>query len=139
MPSLRGSLKESGKLYGAWKTFELLMRAVPFSPKVLLAMVGAALMEEDWCQAAAYLLGFMCMLHTGELVGLRWGGVSFHKTPHRMVVKRGLTKGGYDEASPTRPLSGEDKPSHCVTLRSSPGHLDFLMGDARVAVSKHRA
>ena len=33
MPRLRGCLKESWKIHGTWKTLELPMRAVPFSPK----------------------------------------------------------------------------------------------------------
>ena len=119
MPSLRGSLKEPWKLYGAWKTPELSMRAVPFSPSVLLAMVGAALMEDDWSQAAAYLLGYMCMLRTGELVGLRWGDLSFHKRPCRMVVRPDQRR--KTTRAPRRDRGHRRPGYHPVSLGYTPG------------------
>jgi hypothetical protein len=108
MPRLRGCFKESWKIYGTWKTLELPVRAVPFSPKILLAMIGTALLDDDWPQAAAYLVGFMCMLRTGELVGLRWGDISFHKSPHRLVVSLGTTKGGQRRGIPNETVVTDD-------------------------------
>ena len=75
----------------------------PFKSNTALDM-----MDDDWSQAAAYLVGYMCMLRTGELVGLRWGDLSFHKSPQRLVVSLGTTKGGQRRGIPNETVITDD-------------------------------
>jgi hypothetical protein len=130
MPKVRGNLKESWKIFGTWKTIELPVRAVPFSPKVFLAMVGAALLDDDWSQAAAYLVGFICMLRTGELVGLRWGDLSFHKSPHRLVISLGTTKGGQRRGIPNETVVTDDLATihFLAAIHNEKAYGDVLVG-----------
>ena len=131
----RGSLKGSWKLFATWKRLELPVRAVPFSTDVLLAMMGAALMEDDLEQAGAYILGFMCMLRTGELVSLRWGDLSFHPRPLRMVVRLGLTKGGQRRGLANETVVCDDP----ATIRFlSALHGTFPRGDIVVGKTPQR-
>lgn len=70
-PHLKGKLPSTWRLLKVWHTHEIPNRAPPLPEVVLRAMVGHALFHGKPLFALSLLLGFYCMLRTGELLGLR--------------------------------------------------------------------
>ena len=93
-PRLRGLLPVSWRLLKTWSVNEIPNRAPPFPEVVLHSMVGWALQRQDLSFAVSLLLGFYCMLRTGELLGLHSHHISMPKPRQVAVISLGLTKGG---------------------------------------------
>ena len=70
-PSLRKHLTRSWKLFGVWRKYEVPNRAPPLTFPIVVAMAGYA-MHRGWLEFAALtMLGFTCLLRTGELLSVR--------------------------------------------------------------------
>jgi integrase len=93
-PKLRGNLPASWRLLKTWNQAEIPNRAPPLPEVVLQAMVGYALLQHQDSFALSLLLGFYCMLRTGELLGLSSHHISMNSPKHVAVLSLGLTKGG---------------------------------------------
>ena len=93
-PRLRGLLPVSWRLLKTWSVNEIPNRAPPFPEVVLHSLVGWALQRQDLSFAVSLLLGFYCMLRTGELLGLHSNHISMPKPRQVAVISLGLTKGG---------------------------------------------
>lgn len=70
-PSTRKKLTKSWRLYGIWRKYEVPCRAPPLPQDILLAMAGLALTRDELAMSALLLLGFHCLLRTGEVLALR--------------------------------------------------------------------
>ena len=93
-PKLRGFLPASWRLLKTWSQNEVPNRAPPLPEDVLQAMVGHALHNNRESFALSLLLGFYCMLRTGELLGLASQHISMNSPKQVAVISLGLTKGG---------------------------------------------
>lgn len=72
-PSTRRKLHKSWRLYGIWRKYEVPCRAPPLTQDIALAMAGFCLQEDGLATAGLILLGFHCLLRTGELLLVRPG------------------------------------------------------------------
>ena len=77
LPSVRKRLHVSWKLCKVWHRIEPPQRAVPISPQLLVGLAGLAWVGGLRAVGAALLVGFDCMLRTGELLQLRMSHISF--------------------------------------------------------------
>ena len=93
-PKLKGLLPNSWRLLRTWSINEIPNRAPPFPEAVVQALAGWALGRQDVAFALSLLLGFYCMLRTGELLGLHSNHMSMAKPRQVAVLSLGLTKGG---------------------------------------------
>ena len=93
-PKLRGALPGSWRLLKTWSVNELPNRAPPVPEVVLQAMVGKALLDNDLAFAVSLMIGFYCMLRTGEVLDLLNSHISMAKPSQIAVISLGLTKGG---------------------------------------------
>ena len=91
---LKGKLPSTWRLLKVWHTHEIPNRAPPLPEVVLRAMVGHALFYGKPLFALSLLLGFYCMLRTGELLGLRRTQVEVQQKEGPAILSLGLTKGG---------------------------------------------
>ena len=94
MRNIRGMFKDAWVLVDTWRMNEIPSRATPFSKKVLGALVGKCVLDDDWIFAASLLLAFQGMLRPCELLNLRVGDISLTKRGQDIIVNLGLTKGG---------------------------------------------
>ena len=58
---------------------EVPTRATPFSTRVLLALIGKCILDDDLISGAGLVLAFQAMLRTTELLMLRVGHISLAK------------------------------------------------------------
>ena len=93
-PRLRGMLPCTWRLLKVWHAHEIPNRAPPLPESILKAMVGYALFHGRPMFALSLLLGFYCMLRTGELLGLRRNHVEVSDLDGPAIVSLGFTKGG---------------------------------------------
>ena len=93
-PRLRGLLPASWRLLKTWSVNEVPNRAPPLPEIVLHSLVGWALQGDELGFAVSLVLGYYCMLRTGELLGLHSHHISMPKPRQVAVVSLGLTKGG---------------------------------------------
>ena len=93
-PHLKGKLPTTWRLLKVWNAHEIPNRAPPLPEVVLRAMVGHALFHGKPLFALSLLIGFYCMLRTGELVGLRRTQVEIQQADGPAIISLGLTKGG---------------------------------------------
>ena len=93
-PRLRGQLPASWHLLKTWSLNEIPNRAPPLPEKVLHAMVGYSLANNQCAFGLSLLLGFYCMLRTGELLGVRANHIAMTKPTSVAIVSLGMTKGG---------------------------------------------
>ena len=70
-PYTRKKLVRSWRLYGIWRKFELPCRAPPITQDVVLAMAGWCVQHGELTMGVLLLLGFHCLLRTGELLSVR--------------------------------------------------------------------
>ena len=70
-PFTRRKLGKSWRLYSIWRRYEIPARAPPLTQDICLAMAGYALSIQELTMAALLLLGFHCLMRTGELLQIR--------------------------------------------------------------------
>ena len=91
---LKGLLPSSWRLLKTWHSHEIPSRAPPFPEYVLHCLVGWSLMRENFSFAVSLLVGFYCLLRTGELLSLEKRHFSLSVQTGIAVVTLGYTKGG---------------------------------------------
>ena len=91
---LKGHLATSWRLLKVWHQNEMPNRAPPFPEKVLQALVGKALVQNDHAFALSLLLGFYGMMRTGEILCLEPWHVAVPKDNGPAIISLGLTKAG---------------------------------------------
>ena len=92
LPSCVGKLKQSWRLATVWQRLEPPLRVLPISPLLVRGFAGAAVRMGFVAEAAALLIGFDCMLRSGELYALRLQDITFLQ--NRAVVCLGRSKTG---------------------------------------------
>eukprot|EP00971_Amphidinium_carterae_P334198 6469337-Amphidinium_carterae.1 len=93
-------LRKSWKLYRAWLRTEPPARATPISPTVVLGLAGHAMVSDELDMAVLILVGFDCMLRSGELMKLKCKDVKLYAR-HAVISLPGTKTGqrhGNDEA-----------------------------------------
>ena len=93
-PQLKGKLAQSWRLMKAWVTNEIPNRAPPLPKEVIYAMVGYALFKERPDFAITLLLGFYCLLRTGEILQIKGSHITIQSPKGPAVISLGLTKSG---------------------------------------------
>ena len=82
LPQLKGKIPGSKRLFVAWNKCELPTRAPPLNTFFLAALAGKAVALNDRRLAVSLLLGFHCMLRTGDCSEFeRWTSLSWKGTP----------------------------------------------------------
>ena len=71
MPFTKKKLTSAWRLYSIWRRFEVPCRAPPVPQDILVAMAGRSLRKNDLEMAGLLLLGFHCLLRTGEILQVR--------------------------------------------------------------------
>ena len=93
-PHTKGGLPLSWRLLKAWQVNEIPCRAPPLPEVCLQAMVGWAIIKEEYCFGLSLLLGFYGLLRTGELLDVKASQIFVESSKKPAVVSLGLTKGG---------------------------------------------
>ena len=93
-PKLRGHLPGSWRLLTTRSINELPNRAPPLPEAVLQALVGHAVLNNDLAFAVSLMIGFYCMLRTGEVLDLLNSHIAMSRRSQIAVISLGLTKGG---------------------------------------------
>ena len=70
-PYTRKKPSKSWRLYSIWRKYEIPCRAPPLTHSITLAMAGWCLANDELTMSALLLLGFHCLLRTGELLQIR--------------------------------------------------------------------
>lgn len=93
-PDLRHHLPGSWRLLKTWSINEVPNRAPPIPEHVLKAMAGWAFFHGHNSFAVSLLIGFYCMLRTGELLGLQSHNLMTTPRDTKVLIGLGYTKGG---------------------------------------------
>ena len=70
-PFTKGKLIRSWRLFSIWRRYEVPCRAPPLTQDLVLAMAGYCISICELSMAALLLLGFHCLMRTGELLQVR--------------------------------------------------------------------
>ena len=70
-PFTKRKLTKSWRLYGIWRKFEIPCRAPPLPSDIVLGMAGWCITRAELTMASLLLLGFHCLLRTGEILQIR--------------------------------------------------------------------
>ena len=70
-PYTKRKLHKSWRLYAIWRRYEVPCRAPPLPQDITLGLAGWCLSVDELTMAALILLGFHCLLRTGELLQVR--------------------------------------------------------------------
>ena len=92
LPTTRGKLVYSWRLIKAWKKAEIPTRATPFLPSFVTAV--AAYPHFSTSEVIAILVGFHCLLRTGELFRLQWQHFEINPSQTLGVLTLPSTKSG---------------------------------------------
>eukprot|EP00438_Fugacium_kawagutii_P010590 Skav221627 [mRNA] locus=scaffold4037:51236:58385:+ [translate_table: standard] len=93
-PNVRGKLPGSWRLLKTWSVNELPNRAPPIPEHVMLAMAGWSFFHGHTEFAISLLIGFYCMLRTGEVLVLRSSNMLCTPRDKQVLISLGMTKGG---------------------------------------------
>ena len=106
-PKLKHRLPGSWRLMKTWTTNEIPSRAPPLSEKLLHAMVGWCRFHEYHDFGLSLLIGFYCMLRTGELLNLQARDIQMNSATSPAVLSLGLTKSGKRQGAAESVTLGE--------------------------------
>eukprot|EP00435_Cladocopium_sp_Y103_P026117 s1612_g6.t1 len=70
-PFTKRKLTKSWRLYSIWRRYEVPCRAPPLTQDIVLGMAGYCISICELTMAALLLLGFHCLMRTGELLQIR--------------------------------------------------------------------
>lgn len=91
-PSLRGCLALSWRLVKTWQKCEMPDRAAPLPEDLLQALAGCLLLQKQHEMSLAILVGFYCLLRTGELLALQACHVQISPKQDFAILNLGFTK-----------------------------------------------
>ena len=100
VPELKGLLKESWRLFKAWRMHELPARAPPLLKTMVQAMAMSEIKVGNWRRALLLLIGFNVFLRTGEILKLRVADFIFDRKGETVVLQLGMTKSGKRRGTP---------------------------------------
>lgn len=69
-PWTKRKLVHSWKLFSVWRKVEVPTRAPPLTQRIIRSMAAYAIAQNRWGFAMVLILGFECLLRTGELLNL---------------------------------------------------------------------
>ena len=127
MPSLRGQLRQSWRLYRIWRKVEKPQQAPPFPILVFLGLLGRCLEMDHLRFAALLCLGFWGMLRTGEILNLQRRHLLF--SDENLVIQLGLTKTGLRRAIDENVVIYEEVPRLIIAAFldiAKLGPMDYL-------------
>ena len=107
-PFTRKKLNKSWHLYSIWRKYEVPCRAPPIPQDILLAMAGWCLMNGELVMAALLMVGFHCLLRTGEILSIRPVDFLLDKTSGLVSLpssKSGLRNNSKESVSISDPLT----------------------------------
>ena len=93
-PALRGAMKASWRLLGAWKRHEPSQRAHPLSPLMVRGLAGLAIHWQAHDVAISLVLCFHALLRTGELFLVQWRHITVAPNFRRATLLLPWTKTG---------------------------------------------
>ena len=93
-PHLRRKLPCVWRLLNAWQKHEIPCRATPFTTQTVEAVAGVFFHKKAPQMALAMLVGFHCILRTGELMGVKSKDIDVSPDHKTAVLNLGLTKSG---------------------------------------------
>jgi integrase len=121
-PALRHHLNGSWRLYSAWTRAEIPLRAPPLTADYTLVLAGKALRLEQPRIAVALMVGFQCLLRTGELLGLSKRDCLFQN--NGVVLNLGLTKSGQRRVECETVVLDDHRLTACLHRLLRPLHPD---------------
>ena len=71
LPWTKRKLPQCWRLHAVWRRIELPARAPPIPKSFLFSIANFAIQRDDWVFAAMLVLGFCCLLRTGELLSTK--------------------------------------------------------------------
>eukprot|EP00435_Cladocopium_sp_Y103_P050459 s406_g15.t1 len=93
-PNLKNALPGAWRLLKTWHVNEVPNRAPPIPEHVVQTMAGWSFFKGHVTFGVSLLVGFYCMLRTGELLGLRACHFLSDPSKQQVLISLGLTKGG---------------------------------------------
>ena len=141
VPSLRGCLKGSWRLWNAWGRHELPARAPPLTPGMVFGLAGVLWSWELHDMAILVLLGFEFFLRTNELLSILVAHVTIGHKPGAVFVQLPSTKtttrsGGVESVSCSSLLLQRLLTLVCGKLRPGDAILQRTPAQFRVAFDK---
>ena len=99
-PHLNRKLSCSWSLYRTWQRHEPPFRCPPFTLQVCMAVAGFMWQKGFRCAAAATLLGFHCILRSGEMLDAKWCNLALSDDMGTLLLPRTKsgTRFGYPES-----------------------------------------
>ena len=94
LPHVRKRLACSWRLLTAWQKLELPARAIPLLPRLAAAIAGAVAAAGQLGAALAILVGFHCLLRTGETLGISRNDLTCSSDLSSAVLSLPVTKSG---------------------------------------------
>lgn len=93
-PRLKGHLSLTWRLLKTWSVNEIPNRAPPIPETILMAMTGWAFFHELPVFGLSLLVGYYCLLRSGELFDVTSSDIFMASASHPAIISLGLTKGG---------------------------------------------
>ena len=87
LPEIRGSLRQSWRLFRSWRRVETPCRAPPLTPELVKAMIARAVDQNHIAFATMLAIEFHALLRTGELLALQFQDVEFADTCGVITLK----------------------------------------------------
>ena len=87
-PFTKRRLVRSWRLYGIWRKYEVPCRAPPLPVDITLAMAGWCISHGQLVMGALILLGFHCLLRTGEILCIKPSDVLLSDTHGVLAIPR---------------------------------------------------
>ena len=106
-PDLKGILRQSWRMFRAWRRVESPQRAPPLTLILVKAVVARAVEIGEIAFATLFSLGFHCMLRTGELMEIQYKDLELSSSVGVLTLmssKSGLRTGTEEAVSIRDPL-----------------------------------
>ena len=144
-PNLRNHLPGAWRLLKTWSINEIPNRAPPLPEHILQAMVGWAFFTGHVTFGISLLVGFYCMLRTGEVLALSGHHMLSPPTDRQVLISLGFTKGGKRHGAAESVVLGFEPAVLLVqlwkrhfpantSLATSPAHWRALFNDCLEAL-----
>jgi hypothetical protein len=126
-PSLRGYLAGAWRLLKTWAINEIPNRAPPIPEQVVHAMAGWAFFHGHYTFGVLIVLGFYCMLRSGELMGQNSSHIMCSLKEKQALISLGMTKGGKRQGAAESVVLGVESAVRLIHhwQRSAPAGTPF--------------